>query len=315
MATSPQLLLLVATHVTVAQVIADAGCCFKFGYGAMMKPCCLNAKNVDSKSNCKVEGRAGGATGFTAGTCPATASEAADLWEQQQEEESLASPSPVAGGASAKACCFSIGYGSRMIPCCLTTEVVDDMAKCSSPSGLVGGAHGSKPGACPGTAAEASDLIDGAESDSSHVEVPVAVAPPVAAAGPDGVAAEAGKVGCCFDIGYGARMVPCCLSAEATDDVGRCPVSTLAGGAKSFKLGECPATAEEAAGLIRSAEQDGEKELTEASGEAPQDSAGIFSTINIGIMVVVACGAGLAFVIWKRPQQEGTTPLLDQAAE
>merc|ERR1711924_98052 len=54
-------------------------------------------------------------------------------------------------------------------------------------------------------------------------------------------------VGCCFSLGYGAMMKPCCLEAHSVSDVKKCPVATRLGGASGYKLGKCPATSEEAA--------------------------------------------------------------------
>lgn len=59
--------------------VQDSACCFSFGYGALMKPCCLTATPMSSRDDCKVGNRIGGSTGFHAGECPRTAEDAQDI--------------------------------------------------------------------------------------------------------------------------------------------------------------------------------------------------------------------------------------------
>merc|ERR1712046_293133 len=54
-----------------------AGCCFSFGYGSLMKPCCLETNTVDDVAFCLVEKRLGGASSYSVGKCPSFADEAA----------------------------------------------------------------------------------------------------------------------------------------------------------------------------------------------------------------------------------------------
>eukprot|EP00747_Dinoflagellata_sp_TGD_P181829 gnl/TRDRNA2_/TRDRNA2_35805_c0_seq1.p1 gnl/TRDRNA2_/TRDRNA2_35805_c0~~gnl/TRDRNA2_/TRDRNA2_35805_c0_seq1.p1 ORF type:complete len:140 (+),score=27.24 gnl/TRDRNA2_/TRDRNA2_35805_c0_seq1:64-483(+) len=64
-------------HVRISEHVFNeqVGCCYKIGYGAMMKPCCLSTQNK-SASDCKVNGGlVGGAVGWSE-SCPATADEA-----------------------------------------------------------------------------------------------------------------------------------------------------------------------------------------------------------------------------------------------
>merc|ERR1711907_480957 len=74
-----------------------------------------------------------------------------------------ATPSPAMAetqeSVSATGCCFSIGYGAMMKPCCLTTKKGVLRSKCP-PHGRVGGAQGFTLGACPTSADAAKLLID-----------------------------------------------------------------------------------------------------------------------------------------------------------
>mmetsp|Transcript_120075 Transcript_120075/g.346873 ORF Transcript_120075/g.346873 Transcript_120075/m.346873 type:complete len:169 (+) Transcript_120075:83-589(+) len=48
--------------------------------------------------------------------------------------------------------------------------------------------------------------------------------------------------GCCFSIGYGSMMKPCCLKTWHVRSLSECPVAQLLGGATSYTSGACPAT-------------------------------------------------------------------------
>merc|ERR1719498_1315467 len=61
---------------------ATGGCCFAFGFGELMKPCCLIAEVVEDRSLCEQhEEIVGGMTGFTLGECPRTPQEANSMIE------------------------------------------------------------------------------------------------------------------------------------------------------------------------------------------------------------------------------------------
>merc|ERR1719223_2078642 len=124
-------------------------------------------------SSCSTETRMGGATGFTEGACPTTAEEA-----QQAMQPPVLDEEP-------QGCCFSIGFGDGMQPCCLQTTASVGMSACSTETRM-GGATGFTEGACPTTAEEAQQAMQ----------------PPVLEEEPQG---------CCFSIGFGDRMQPCCL--------------------------------------------------------------------------------------------------------
>lgn len=120
-------------------------------------------------------------------------------------------------------CCFSIGYEALMKPCCLETQIVLRKDKCSfTNQSLLGGSHGYRDGTCPRTVEEAATLL----AAPAHVE------------------------GCCFSIGYGALLKPCCLSANHVSDKSECNTESRMGGQTGFKTGSCPSTASEAAAAL-----------------------------------------------------------------
>jgi len=64
------------------------GCCFSFGYGAFMVPCCLNATRVSDVSTCSVQIRGGGASSYSVGRCPSTAQEANVMYKAKRDRDS-----------------------------------------------------------------------------------------------------------------------------------------------------------------------------------------------------------------------------------
>jgi hypothetical protein len=60
------------------------GCCFSYGFGAMMKPCCLKVQPVDDVSSCTSQQRLGGASSYVNGECPKSAEEAAAMQKMAQ---------------------------------------------------------------------------------------------------------------------------------------------------------------------------------------------------------------------------------------
>merc|ERR1711865_267274 len=93
------------------------GCCFSVGFGALMRPCCLETRPNVQQSDCSVRSRIGGATSFREGACPRTAEEG----HQAMQPVVLEEESPVLD-ETPHGCCFSIGFGSFMRPCCLQTS-------------------------------------------------------------------------------------------------------------------------------------------------------------------------------------------------
>eukprot|EP00933_Yihiella_yeosuensis_P033119 TRINITY_DN2681_c0_g1_i1.p1 TRINITY_DN2681_c0_g1~~TRINITY_DN2681_c0_g1_i1.p1 ORF type:complete len:524 (+),score=103.72 TRINITY_DN2681_c0_g1_i1:99-1670(+) len=67
-------------------------------------------------------------------------------------------------------CCFKIGFGSRMVPCCLTTTTGKSRDECLEEArGIVGGSVGWRE-TCPSTAQEAFDVISGGEEKKLEKE-------------------------------------------------------------------------------------------------------------------------------------------------
>merc|ERR1712192_88822 len=79
------------------------GCCFSYGYGAMMAPCCLQTKEVADVASCEVEQRHGGAYGYSKGECPASAEEAADIVASSKDSR-YKSKKPEGKGEKRKKC-------------------------------------------------------------------------------------------------------------------------------------------------------------------------------------------------------------------
>jgi len=215
-----------ASVLPIETAADGAGCCFSIGFGAGMMPCCLAVKRVHAKAACHSGARIGGATGFHTGVCPTTAADAAVLLNTTRA-------SKPAG------CCFSIGYGDRMRPCCLSSKEVAAPEQCSINKRL-GGMTAFHAGSCPSSADEAADLIKQQDSQSNVDSDTSALSEP----------AKDPK-GCCFSIGYGHRMRPCCLSLERMDSPEACSVGDRLGGATAFHEGSCPASADEAANLLQ----------------------------------------------------------------
>lgn len=192
-----------ATAREAATLIPGAGgCCFSVAFGSDMRPCCLSAHFVESEEDCGINSDfADGATGYVEGACPADA-------------EAAAAMIPGAGG-----CCFSIGFGPFMDPCCLSTRFVSSPQNCSLDHNLTGGATGYREGSCPSTAIDAALAIPGSG-------------------------------GCCYSIGYGTEMKPCCLVTEFALDSSECAIDLdREGGITGFVEGACPSTSREASML------------------------------------------------------------------
>jgi len=279
-----------------------------------MKPCCLSAWRVDSEAECKGQARIGGASGFTAGACPSTADEAYALSRQELEVAANSASSDQQFDATVKqalpaepdpkGCCFAYGHGAMMQPCCLKTWRAK--ANDCSAQDRLGGVVGFTSGPCPQTAEQAVALQRLELMEPGPVSI---TAPPALAEGPQNQQATSAALvtevsGCCFGIGYGAQMVPCCLETQPVSDVRHCTSSSLVGGARSFKVGACPASADEAARLRRDTKDAKLHLATETSGHLLMGLA----------MVVVALATG-AFFLWRRPQRDArlTGPLLQGA--
>jgi len=61
---------------------------------------------------------------------------------------------------------------------------------------------------------------------------------------------QGGSAGCCYSFGYGSMNKPCCLETKPVSDVATCQANNdRMGGSSGSKLGSCPESAVEAAGL------------------------------------------------------------------
>lgn len=74
----------------ISESNSTSGCCFSFGYGTLMEPCCLTIENIDDRQLCAEQAQGskqlvGGKTGFTVGQCPATAEEADAMLKEEEE--------------------------------------------------------------------------------------------------------------------------------------------------------------------------------------------------------------------------------------
>jgi len=187
------------------------GCCFSIGFGNLMQPCCLQTMPNVTESVCSMGNRKGGATGFMKGGCPITADEA----HQHMQPVALE-----LGPVEIQGCCFSIGFGDQMQPCCLETWERVWLSVCPQGS-RDGAATGFSEGTCPSTAEEA-----------HHIMQPVVLKEEVQ--------------GCCFSIGFGDGMLPCCLETAPSVALSACHTGRRMGGTTGFTTGVCPSTAEEA---------------------------------------------------------------------
>jgi len=157
-------------------------------------------------------------------------------------------------------CCFSIGYGALMRPCCLTTW---HTTVCNSRENLTGGAIGYRSNGCPASAGEAAQLIEEERSQASNAAVaqpslsprrPLLSAkkPTPSASTPPSHRMRVMPVGCCWTIGFGDLMEPCCLHTREAADESNCfvesPQRRLAdsGGKSGYNATGCPGTSSEA---------------------------------------------------------------------
>lgn len=192
-----------------------------------MQPCCLETRPNVAQSECSVRSLIGGATSFREGACPRTA------------EEGHQAMQPVALEEESQGCCFSIGFGDLMRPCCLETEPNVGLSSCSVGQ-RIGGATGFRQEGCPNTAEEAHRTIQPVDlKEESHglQEMPQ---------------------GCCFSFGYGSRMQPCSLQTSPNVELSACNVGNRIGGATGFSQDGCPSTAEEAHEAIQPADLEAE---------------------------------------------------------
>lgn len=145
-------------------------------------------------------------------------------------------------------CCYSLGYGAMMKPCCLTTEAVAKQGACLTED-RIGGSTGYSASGCPRTASEADSWLKKAEAAHKHEQEPPVLVSSAAPASPQAPAAMASATptnGCCYSFGFGARMEPCCLTTKSAVGVSACSAGMRLGGATGFSANGCPTTPAEA---------------------------------------------------------------------
>lgn len=258
---------------------AADGCCYDFGFGDNMKPCCLETRTAVNAKECKLESAFGGGAGFAAGgICPVSAEAAAALW-QQQSKERLASTG----------CCFSYGLGSRDKPCCLTTWLAHNVSRCGGAEAKLGGQMGFSDQGCPASPEAAAALLQ-----------------------PE---AEA-RGGCCFVFGYGSLMRPCCLGTWRVQNSAECPVQRRLGGATGYAPGACPKSANEAKELWK---QDTSSASDSKALNAAAVPATVAASTRLGQRTLSAAVSGalavsiLLFVlVHRRPRQQLELPLMEE---
>eukprot|EP00929_Paragymnodinium_shiwhaense_P045216 TRINITY_DN2312_c0_g1_i1.p1 TRINITY_DN2312_c0_g1~~TRINITY_DN2312_c0_g1_i1.p1 ORF type:complete len:1356 (-),score=470.49 TRINITY_DN2312_c0_g1_i1:65-4132(-) len=88
-------------EVPASAIAGKVGCCFRFGFGSRMKPCCLEVQTDYDETKCNANlgpTMLGGSGGYTKGHCPASASAAFELVQKLKDEAkskgSEATPEP-----------------------------------------------------------------------------------------------------------------------------------------------------------------------------------------------------------------------------
>jgi len=136
-------------HRLASEIVSPpSDCCFRYGFGAFSKPCCLETITCEEHDQLVEENKVNPIVGGSFGkhkVCPKDAEEAHNLVSEKSSGD----------------CCFRYGFGARAIPCCLETiacEEHDKLVEDSKENPVVGGAFG-KHSFCPKDAAEAHLLI------------------------------------------------------------------------------------------------------------------------------------------------------------
>lgn len=101
------------------------------------------------------------------------------------------------------------------------------------------------------------------------------------------------KLGCCYSIGYGDEMLPCCLSTEHVANRSGCAVGERMGGATGYTSGNCPASALEAAAWLK----DSRKQLIQTPTITNSDGPSCRYCRIVFVGTCLAAGALLVVVI------------------
>lgn len=216
-----------------------------------MKPCCLKVNRVSTADDCQTGPHMiSGAAEFNATSCPHDAMEAAHWISAKQAKTphiSQTAQQPLSLISSrqkhSKGCCYSIGYGARMKPCCLEATEGLDATECENGRRLLGGAKEFNETGCPHDADEASEWITAKQASDAGLHVHSRTSPASAST----TMTQAPAKGCCYSLGYGALMKPCCLQTIMVP-AHQCKMGNrLMGGASGFSATRCPQDAAEAA--------------------------------------------------------------------
>jgi len=207
----------------------------------------------------------------------------------------LSSAVAVADGAGEVGCCFSIGYGDLMRPCCLSTKSAAIRGTCHV-GDRIGGASGFSPSGCPESAHAAAKMIADARQQVTEQKTGQILTV---------VTTHSRESrGCCYSIGYGDFMKPCCLTTDSAGDKGTCKTGSRMGGATGFSESSCPKNSDEAAKMISAADEPAQEKfvqpvlegiVTEDAGATPPvvssaaRSGGCCYSIGFGAEMVPCC--------------------------
>lgn len=295
-----------------------------------MRPCCLKAWVVTGQAACHSENRLGGVTRYVEGACPATAEQADILIKSgaaqfldaphappMQAAQTTSSSKTDAGG-----CCYSVGFGTDNLPCCLKSHIVDNLTGCELTPRL-GGRTGFRHGRCPEDPAEAAAW--------TAVAMPAegTLTGTLMESRPKGGTLQSSELnGCCYSIGFGSFMRPCCLrTAEAADET-QCGTSRrLVGGSMGFSAAGCPRSAQEAAtwleakhtsvgseNLLGAIPQGTGPQSATAPGEEGDDDSSDTMWV-LGTLALLVSGLVIAFASLQRRPPRRPNSLLDPGLE
>jgi len=171
-------------------------------------------------------------------------------------------------------CCFSIGLGMMMRPCCLSTQPDVPPSSCNTGKRL-GSSTGFVLERCPKDADEAAMWLNEPLSKSKAMKPLGGTIK--AAALLQNASLQAAAGGCCYSIGYGSLMKPCCLTTHTVENESFCYAAKHAvmGGANSFSSDGCPSSAEQADKWIQAKSSKKALELQKAG--SPRSSSASFA--------------------------------------
>lgn len=292
-----------------------------------MKPCCLETRLVHDQAACHSANRLGGATRYVEGACPATAEQADVLIKSGVAQFLGASPVHAAqqtssGKNDVGGCCYSVGFGADNLPCCLKAHIVDNLTGCEL-TPRAGGRTGFRHGRCPENPAEAAAWTAVAVPTAGAMTGTVIESHPI-----EGTLQSSDSKGCCYSIGFGSFMKPCCLrTAEAVDETQCGTGRRLLGGSMGFSATVCPRSAQEAAtwieakqksvggeNLLGAVPQGAGPQSATAPGEETYDDSSESMWV-FGTLALLVGGLVIAFAAHRRRAPRHLNALLDPGLE